>query len=270
MRGKGVHNRLLRYAELHPEILTRRFADGAPAVLPLGALEWHGPHLPLGLDLLVAEAFAERLAERLDGVLLPALVTPVTTLPHPLSLQVPTEAFRGVMDATLNGLVTAGVQTLIVVSGHYAQGHEIEMYEAAMRAMEDFPDVRVFAAAPLEPVADEALLDHAGRVEASLLLAIRPDLVRLDAADGTGVLGEDPRAATAADGEALIERGLDAWIEWMHSDRTSLGRWYGGRFDAYEPYVDAYYRGSWEDAIKAWWAERQSVGTSHPAENEPE
>lgn len=246
-----------RYAELRPDDLTLRFRNGAPAVLPLGALEWHGPHLPLGLDLLVAEAFAERLALRLEGVLLPALVTPVTTLPHPLSLQVPTEAFRGVMDATLDGLVAAGAGTILVVSGHYAQGHEIEMYEAAMRGMEDHPSVRVFAAAPLEPIGDDALLDHAGRIEASLLLAVRPDLVRLDAADGTGVLGEDPRGATAAEGEALFARGLDAWTSWIESDRATLGRWYGARFDAYQPYVDAYYQGSWEDAIQAWWTERQ-------------
>ena len=254
----------MRYAELHPDDLARAFANGAPAILPIGALEWHGPHLPLGLDLLVAEAFAALLAGRIGGVLLPAFVTPVTTLPHPTSLQVATEAFRIVMDDTLGGLVAAGAGTVAVVSGHYAQGHEIELYEAAMRSMEDNPKVRIFAAAPLEPLGDDALLDHAGRVETSLLLAIRPGLVRLGAYDGTGVLGEDPREASVEEGEALLARGLDAWIDWMRSDRTTLGRWYGGRFDAYEPYVDAYFEGSWEDAIKKWWAERKGISLPSP------
>ena len=249
----------MRYAELHPDDLARAFASGAPAVLPIGALEWHGPHLPLGLDLIVAEAFAARLTERLGGVLLPAFVTPVTTLPHPQSLQVSTEAFRTVMDDTLTGLVGAGACAVLVVTGHYAQGHEIELYEAAMRSMEDNPEVRIFAASPLEPIGDDALLDHAGRVETSLLLAIRPDFVRLDAYDGTGVLGDDPRNASAEDGAALIEQGLDGWIAWMQSDRTTLGRWYGGRFDVYESYVENYYEGSWEDAIKKWWAERSDA-----------
>ena len=248
----------MRYAELHPEDLARAFAAGAAAVLPLGALEWHGPHLPLGVDLILAERFAARLAERIGGVLLPALVTPVTTLPHPLSLQVPTEAFRGLMDDTLARLIGAGATTTLVVSGHYAQGHEIEMYEAAMRAMEHGPEVRIFAAAPLEPIGDDALLDHAGRVETAMMLAVRPDLVRLDAYDGTGALGETPKAATAEEGEALFQRGLDAWEAWLVADRNTLGRWYGARFDAYEEYVEKYYKGSWEDAIRAWWAERNA------------
>ena len=249
----------MRYAELHPAELHRAFADGAPAIVPIGALEWHGPHLPLGLDLLVAETFAARLAERQGGVLLPALVTPVTTLPHPASLQVGTEGFRVVMDDTLGGLVRAGCRTIAVVTGHYAQGHEIELYEAALRTMDDYPEVLVYAAAPLEPLDDDGLLDHAARIETALLLAIRPDLVRLDAYDGTGALGEDPRGATAEEGERLLQRGLDAWATWTTLDPTSLARWYGARFDAYQPYVDAYYRGSWEDAIKKWWSERSAT-----------
>ena len=249
----------MRYAELHPNDLARLFALGAAAILPLGALEWHGPHLPLGVDLLLAETFAERLAERLGGVLLPALTTPITTLPHPQSLQVSTETFRLLMDDILNGLVAAGACTVLVVTGHYAQGHEIELYEAAMRSMEDNPDVRIFAAAPLEPLGDDALLDHAGRVETAMTLAIRPDLVRLDAYDETGMLGEDPRAATAEEGLALFDRGIESWAAWLESDRTTLGRWYGGRFDAYESYVERYYRGSWEEAIRIWWAANASA-----------
>lgn len=248
----------MRYADLHPADLARAFSRGAPAVVPIGALEWHGPHLPLGLDTIVAKAFAERLSERVDGVLLPTYVTPVTTLPHPMSLQVGADAFRGVMDDTLSGLVRAGARTILVVSGHYAQGHEIELYEAAMRSMEDHFDVRTFAAAPLEPIGDDALLDHAGRIETSVLMAIEPNAVRLDDFDGTGFLGEDPRGATAEEGETLIQRGLDAWEAWMDADRSTLGRWYGSRFDTYQPYIDTYYRGSWEEAIQAWWQEHNS------------
>ena len=46
---------------------------------------------PLGLDGIVAEAFAARLAELIDGILLPGCWLPITTLPHPLSLQISTE-----------------------------------------------------------------------------------------------------------------------------------------------------------------------------------
>jgi creatinine amidohydrolase len=235
----------LHYAELHPQDLANAFSQQSPAVVPIGALEWHGSHLPLGTDLLVAEAFATRLAKLLGGILLPAYVTPTSTLPHPFSLQLGTEGYRTAMDDTLGTLARAGAKTIAVVTGHYSPGHEVELYEAAMRVMDDNPGVKVFAAAPLEPVGDASLLDHAGRVETSLMMAIRPDLVRLEALNEhePAVLGEDPRRATPEAGESLLTQGLAAWRLWMESDSRALEQWYGKRFDAYQSYVDVFYKG---------------------------
>lgn len=171
-------------------------------------------------------------------------MTPVATLSHPMSLQVSTEAYRTVMDDTLRGLGKAGAQTIAVVTGHYSPGHEIELYEAAMRIMDD-TGAKVFAGAPLEPIGDAALLDHAGRVETSMLMAIRPDLVRLDDLGEyePAVLGENPRLATVQYGEVLMSQGLGAWRMWLESDRRALEQWYGSRFDAYQAYVDVFYKG---------------------------
>ena len=65
---------LVRYEHLNGgeearQILTARRL----AILPIGALEAHGPHLPVGTDNLLAQAIAERVAEQLGGVLLPLL-----------------------------------------------------------------------------------------------------------------------------------------------------------------------------------------------------
>lgn len=233
------------YAELHPQDIANAFGQGAPAVVPIGALEWHGSHLPLGTDLLIAEAFSSRLSKLIAGVLLPAFVTPTSALPHPFSLQVGTEGYRIAMDDTLGTLARAGAQTIVVVTGHYSPGHEIELYEAAMRVMDDNPGVKVFAGAPLEPIGNPALLDHAGRIETALLLATRPDLVRLDALNEhePAVLGENPLLATPEEGEALFVRGLAAWRVWMESDSRALEQWYGKRFDDYQSYVDVFYKG---------------------------
>ncbi|MFX7902597.1 creatininase family protein, partial [Acinetobacter baumannii] len=61
------------------------------AILPIGALEWHGNHLPLGTDTVLAERFAQELAYQAGAELLPTLNTPMTTLPHGLSQQISTE-----------------------------------------------------------------------------------------------------------------------------------------------------------------------------------
>ncbi|HEY0866670.1 MAG TPA: creatininase family protein [Fimbriimonas sp.] len=252
----------VRYAESTPEAIDRILASDPVAIVPVGALEWHGDHLPLGTDGILAEAFAERLANLEKGLLLPTYWLPITTLPHRLSLGIRTETFRMWLEDLLQGLVGIGLRRIAIVTGHYAQAHEIELYEAALGTMEDHPGVRVFAAAPLEPLDRFELLDHAGRWETAQLSAIRPELADPSRLPRTiepkvhGVLGEHPSLGTAAEGSEVIEEALGAWSRWFASSREDLRDWYQNAFDRYQPYVDAYYQGSWQDAIERWWAER--------------
>ncbi len=248
------------YAEMSPHDVDSCWKARSPAILPWGALEWHGDHLPLGLDGMVAEHFGKMLAEQADGVLLPTTWLPITTLPHRHSLSVKTETLQRILDDVIAGLVAAGAKTVVLLTGHYAQGHLSEFYETAVRSMDDYPDVRVVAGTPLEPLGDDALLDHAGRYETSQLLALRPDLVKLSNlppeinAKRDGVLGADPRQGSATEGHELFRSALAAWTTWLAiSTRESLYDHYRSRFDTLRPYVDAHYRGSWEDAIHSWW-----------------
>jgi creatinine amidohydrolase len=257
----------LRYAELTPAELESAWKDRALAIIPWGALEWHGPHLPLGLDGIVAEWFAEHLAERTGGVLLPTCWMPITTLPHPHSLQVRTSVFQEMLDDTIEGLYLAGARVVCIVTGHYAQGHEIELYKAAIRAMDGHRNLRVLAATPLEPLGDDSLLDHAGRWETSQLLALRPELVELEElpesldARRVAVLGEDPRAGSSEEGLAILEKALSVWTEWVEElarteDTSFLREFYKRRNQDYAPYVRTYFVDSWEQAICDWWMTR--------------
>ncbi len=105
------------------------------------------------------------------------------------------------------------------------------------------------------------LLDHAGRVETSLLLALRPDLVRRDLLPVElppkqfAVLGEHPSSASAEEGQELMARGIEAWSRWI-AEPGDLGEYYGKRRTRYAQYRRAYYKGSWEDAIEKWWNEK--------------
>ncbi len=256
---------LLRYAELHPKDLQAALDRGAPAVLPWGALEWHGDHLPFGLDGIVADAFAERLADRLVGVLLPTVWLPMTTLPHSMSLQVGTDTFRAILRETLSGLQSAGFKSILVVTGHYAQGHLWELFDGAMAAMggEGF---RVFAATPLAVLANDDLLDHAGEHETSQLLALRPDLVRLNELGSEiqptrdGILGDHPGNGSAAEGERLFASALDAWAVWFDlATPASLRNVYEGWQVDLQPYRDKFYKESWEQAITDWWATKKGA-----------
>lgn len=260
-----------RYTDLLPDQLAERLAVCPVAIAPWGALEWHGPHLPFGLDGLVAEGFSERLAARTGAVLLPATYAPITALPHPGSLSISTGHVAGMWADLFAGLGAAGFRVVCLVSGHYAQGHELALVEAAEQSL-NAGGPFVLAGTPLALLEDMALLDHAGRWETSQLLALRPELVHLEklpsgalpGAKDVAVLGQDPRQASAGQGEEVLARALEAWAGWIErlragADPAPLFELYARRRDAYAGYVRRFYRESWEQAIEDWW---QAV-TSH-------
>ena len=223
-------------AELTWPQVARTVAEGATTViLPLGATEQHGPHLPLGTDTLRAEALAARLAERL-----PALVAPV--LPVGCSdehggfaglLSLEAETLAAVIVDCARRMVGWGAQRLVVLSAHGGNGRALALAESRLRRELPalavwIPDagtlcglaVREVAAA--DGIAIEAVGLHAGEGETSELLHLAPSLVRMDRAipgytgdmdegltrlvaagtrmlNADGVVG-DPRAADAGRG----------------------------------------------------------------------
>lgn len=256
------------YHELRPHELEAIMRDYPVAYVPWGALEWHGPHLPFGLDGITAEMFAQRCVERSGGVLLPTTWWPITALPHRHSLSVESSVVRKLLDQILAGLATAGWRVIVLLSGHYAQGHELVLMQAAEDAMARY-NVLVLAVPPLAMV-DEEMLDHAALWETSQLLALRPELVDLDALGAgplrraaTAVLGQDPRGASASLGERALGVGVEKVASGVaellaQRDPAPLHALYERRRALYRPYLEKYYHGSFEDAIQAWWRDYTS------------
>lgn len=258
-----------RYAELRPEQLEAIVAQTPVAYVPWGALEWHGPHLPFGLDGMTAEGVAERVVERTGGVLLPTTWWPITALPHRFSLSIKSEIVQALWDGILAELARAGFRLVVLLSGHYAQGHELVLMDAAEHAIAAH-GMLVLAVPPMALV-DEEMLDHAAHWETALLMALRPRLVALDTLGEpplhpatSAVLGADPRRATAGQGESalrLATERLAAAVERLlnQGGPDVLRELYARRRAAYQQYVDRYFRGSWEEAIAAWWGEKSQL-----------
>lgn len=258
-----------RYTELRPKELEAIRAAVPVAYVPWGALEWHGPHLPLGLDGMTAEATAERCARKTGGVVLPTTWWPITALPHKDSLSVHSRVVRSLWDEIFKSLAGGGWKVVVLISGHYAQGHELVLMNAAEEAMRHL-DLLVLALPPLALV-DEEMLDHAALWETSLLMAIRPKLVDLDALgegplkpERSAVLGRDPRGlAKASLGETTLEIAVERITQAVNElleqrDSAPLHAFYERRRAQYRSYVEKYYRGSFEEAIQTWWQERTS------------
>jgi len=162
------------------------------AVLPLAAVEQHGPHLPLGTDVMIAKAYLERLRE-----LLPAAL-PVTFLPlqelgistehidFPGTLSLPTEVALKSWMALGASVARAGVKKLVMVTSHGGNSAAMTLVAQDLRAHHGLLVVttswsRLSAPEPLFPPEELRHGIHGGAVETSIMLARYPHTVRKEA-----------------------------------------------------------------------------------------
>jgi len=194
-------------------------AGATTVVLPLGATEQHGPHLPLGTDTIRATALADRVAERLGPGFLVAPALPFgcsdehSGFPGLLGLEAETLA-RIVLDVARR-LTGWGIRRLVLLSAH---GGNVEALALALTLLrQELPDLEVQTNEHLETIAQSvlevarqdgisanALGLHAGEGETSELLHLRPDLVCLD--DSVPGFTDDIKAVL----DELYEGGLRA------------------------------------------------------------
>lgn len=184
---------------LSPQQITDRLEVASVAYLPLGSLEFHGPHLPVGLDALTAYGICLAAAEHGGGVVLPPFYSAVggehTRYPWTIMSGSP-DAIETLLGETLERLSDLGVRRAILLSGHFADEQRDLVERTADRWNATGSPLRAvgrtLGQAPEPPV----IPDHAGRFESLLLQAIAPDLVHIEAlpdpADHPAPAGEDP------------------------------------------------------------------------------
>ncbi|MFD0870063.1 creatininase family protein [Paenibacillus residui] len=114
------------------------------AILPIGAVEAHGPHLPLGTDNFLAERLARRLAERTDSFVLPTLpYGQVWSLQNfPGSINVSNEALIQMLYDIGESLVRQGFRIFVMLNGHL--GNAPALKDAARLLYRDYPELKVY------------------------------------------------------------------------------------------------------------------------------
>jgi len=235
----------LRFHELRPSQIRAVREKFPVAYLPMGTLEWHGYHNPVGLDGVKATAMAERFAERIGGLVVPTLWwgdhrgilaevvfvrpefdhRPGIAEGHGLSIEAFQEdakraeadggwtAYEAVLRNTFYELATFGFKVIVTISGHYPlmgpASRAAEAFNLAQRA-------RVIPIIGFDLVRDRFQGDHAAQWETSLMLHLRPELVDMGALEPdrskplVGVMGVDPRGTATAD---YGRRGIEAMTE---------------------------------------------------------
>lgn len=189
--------RAVRFAELTYPDVEQLLADPRPrvALLPVGSTEAHGPHLPLATDSLIGEAVVARAADELAArgrlaAVLPPIHYAVTEWAAAFkgSTSLASEVAVGMVLGTCKAVHAMGFQRVVVFTAHLEPDHIASLREVARRFQAETGAALVFVdttrralAARLTPEYQSGSC-HAGCYETSLMLAIRPDLVRSDLA----------------------------------------------------------------------------------------
>ncbi len=175
-------------------------AAGWIAVLPLAATEQHGPHLPLGTDVMIAEAYLARvhaqLAANLPVTFLPTQPVGISTehIDFPGTLTLPAEVAIRSWIAIGESVARAGIRKLVIVTSHGGNSAAMSLVAQDLRA---FHRMLVVTTSWSRFGSPDGLFDpdelrhgiHGGAVETSIMQAAHPTLVR------TAAIASFPSAA---------------------------------------------------------------------------
>ncbi|HYK10722.1 MAG TPA: creatininase family protein [Gemmatimonadales bacterium] len=172
-------------------------------ILPLGAVEAHGPHLPLGTDVIIAEAMARAGAELLapQGIQ-PLMLPTLSYAPAPYAadfagtISIEPQAVTSTIHAIASSVARHGIRFLALANAHFdpAQVRALRDATHGTDATVIFPDLTRRALAQRLTAEFQSGACHAGRYETSIVMAARPELVH-----------ETLRTALPANNRSLVE-----------------------------------------------------------------
>jgi len=220
------------------------------AYLPLGTLEYHGPHLPLGSDMLQPLGLYTELAKKVGGLVLPPLSTGpdekaevrgehyygmdfefLTGNEKPRQLPgsaywMEDSVFLQHADGMVKQLSRAGVRILV---GH-GHGPSTDFFNKQAPVWKEAYGIKVLT---LQGILEDKelgfMIDHAGANETSIMLATNPELVKMENLPKDpnvwpkGIMGRDPRLhATAQFGRRIIEANLVKMERLLREELSSI------------------------------------------------
>ncbi len=224
------------WAELRANDFARMQADGSAAevvaVLPVAATEQHGPHLPLCVDTALAEGVIAAALPLLPAAL-PVLFLPTQAVGFSpehsrfagtLSFSAPT--LLRIWTEIGEAVAAAGVRKLVILNGHGGQVGAMDVVARDLRARCQLIVVSTsWFALPLPTEVDELFPAeehrfgiHAGDIETSMMLALRPDLVQMEAARNFASTSRE-----RAEHYPVLGNGRSAKFAWQMQDVNVQG-----------------------------------------------
>ena len=240
----ALHLDRLTWAEIKEEIQNGRDT----VVVPFGSTEQHGRHMPLGTDAVLGDEIGWGLAERLGAFLAPTVRFGCSEhhLAFSGTISLSKETFGSIVTDVVASLSGHGFRRIVLLPTH---GGNFKPLAEVVAKIQPSVGVRMLAFTDLEGLVNAACASsrafgvdaaksgaHSGEWETSLMLALRPEQVKMDRAaegfvgelseimakvfdgiqnlDQNGVLG-DPRPATAEAGKKYLEDIVAYLFRWV-------------------------------------------------------
>ena len=169
-----------------PEIATQ-IKRNPLVLLPAGSVEQHGPHLPTGTDTFAANVISAAVAERMDGLVLPATPFGVTPMHMPFegTITFSPDTYMRVVTETCVSTARHGARRLLILNWHEGNIPSLAIAAEALHREHGMSVLTVQACYVAEEMYGKTCngLTHGGEIEALAVLAFRPELVHLDRID---------------------------------------------------------------------------------------
>lgn len=238
-----------------PEVESALEAGTRTAIVAVGSIEQHGPHLPLNMDTLDGDELSRRIAAELGDALAAPTIRPGCSGHHmefPGTITVPPETLMNVIRAYCRSLNEHGFEYIVLIPTHGGNFGPVTTVapdiareiDAAIITLADLDEHMQLLNEGLSEAGIEYNQDviHAGAAETAMVLAIDENLVRTDQLERglegdisptrllsegfksiteNGVLG-DPSEATSEAGETIIQNVVDTYVKHIRTERSSV------------------------------------------------
>ena len=173
------------------EITMPEFEEGLKktqtVIIPIGTTEEHGPHLPLATDIMHVYEMIKEVARRVPIFIAPPIYYGIcrSTSEHTGTITISSHTLKSIIKDIVRSLYEHRIRNFMIISGHAGGTHMSSLFEIGEFLLDELPESKIAVISLFHLISKESQEvvetkgdGHAGELETSLIMHVRPDLVK--------------------------------------------------------------------------------------------